>query len=339
MSGLADAPSAPVGVKRPSFTVGVLKQVGIRLLWAIPTLIFITLLTFVIGELAPGDAATVKAGEKASQEAIQRIREEMGLTRPLMVRYIEFVANATHLDFGRSWFQPLEVKQIMLDGVRLTGLLAILAIGLASFLGVILGSIAAIYHNKWPDRFATTFSTFGICIPNFVLAPVFIFLFSIKMGIVPPTWPSDTDSITLSGLFDALVLPVVILALRPAAVITRLVRAGMVDTLGQDFIRTAFAKGVPFWRVMIKHAFRNSLVPIITAIGTTFGFLLTGSFILETAFRIPGLGLKSIQAIYQGDFPIIQATVLLFAALFILVNLVVDILLPLLDPRIREGVS
>ncbi len=319
--------------------MGVLKQVGIRLLWAIPTLIFITLLTFIIGELAPGDAATVKAGEKASPEAIQRIREEMGLTRPLMVRYTEFVTNATHLDFGRSWFQPLEVKEIMIEGLRRTGLLAILAIGLASFFGVILGSIAAIYHNKWPDRFATTFSTFGICIPNFVLAPVLIYLFSIKMGVVPPTWPANADQLPFSMMLDALLLPVIILSLRPAAVITRLVRAGMVDTLSQDFIRTAFAKGVPFWKVMTKHAFRNSLVPIITAIGTTFGFLLTGSFILETAFRIPGLGLKSIQAIYQGDFPIIQATVLLFAVMFILVNLIVDVLLPLLDPRIREGVS
>ncbi len=308
------------------------------MLWAIPTLIFITFVTFGIAELTPGDAATVIAGEKGASnpEVVERIRKEKGLDKPMLVRYKEFVVGAAQLDFGDSWFPPYgEIKHVVLDGLKLTALLAMLAIGLASLIGVTLGSVAGIWHNRWPDQVATTFSTLGICIPNFVLAPVLVYVFAIQMKALPETWVPNPPE----GIVWYLILPVAILALRPAAVITRLTRASMVDTLSQDFIRTAFAKGVPFWRVMTKHALRNSLVPIVTAIGTSFGYLLTGSFILETFFRIPGLGFKSIDAIYQGDQPIIQATVVLFAVLFILINLIVDVLLPLLDPRIRGGAA
>jgi peptide/nickel transport system permease protein len=199
-------------------------------------------------------------------------------------------------------------------------------------LGVTLGCIAAIGHNKITDRVAVTFSTLGICRPNFVLAPVLAYFFAIRLEMLPLTWEVNRDE----SILYYLALPVLILSLRPAAIITRLTRAAMIDTLSQEFIRTAFAKGVPYWRVISKHAFRNSLVPIITAIGTSFGYLLTGSFIVESFFRIPGLGLRSIGSIYQGDYPVVQGTVLLFAVLFIFVNLIVDIFLPLLDPRVRE---
>jgi peptide/nickel transport system permease protein len=319
--------------RRESRSRSVLKAVGIRLLWAIPTLIFITFLTFIIGEMAPGDAATVRAGEKASAEFIESLREQMGLNRPLMVRYVEFVKNAFVLDFGKSWYPPYHpVRETLVEGMKQTGLLALLAIILAMIIGITCGVIAAIHHNKISDRVAVTFSTLGICIPNFVLAPVLAYFFSIKLGMLPLTWENDrTESIVYY-----LALPVLILSLRPAAIITRLTRAAMIDVLSQEFIRTAFAKGVPYWRVVFKHGFRNALVPIATAVGTSFGFLLTGSFIVESFFRIPGLGLRSIGSIYQGDYPVVQGTVLLFAVLFILVNLIVDIFLPLLDPRVRE---
>ncbi|MBL1150533.1 MAG: ABC transporter permease [Armatimonadetes bacterium] len=334
MSGVVSAADGAIVSRRSGPGVG--RLVLARVLWAIPTLIFITFLTFVIGELAPGDAATALAGEKGSSspEVIERLREDLGLNDPLLTRYGRFVADALRLDFGKSWYPPFsEVRSILGQGFALTGLLALCAIAVASIVGVLLGAIAGIWHGRWPDKVATTFSTFGICIPTFVLAPVFVFIFAIRMKALPDTWVDNPPE----GIFWYLVLPVSILAMRPAAVITRLTRASMVDTLGQDFIRTAYAKGVPFWRTMTVHAFRNSLVPVTTAIGTSFGYLLTGSFILETYFRIPGLGLRSIDAIYQGDFPVVQATVLLFAVLFILVNLVVDLLLPQLDPRIRTG--
>jgi peptide/nickel transport system permease protein len=337
LSGIAEIEAGPPPElepeRRESRTRSVLKAVGIRLLWAIPTLIFITFLTFIIGEAAPGDAATVRAGEKASAETIAFLREEMGLNRPLGVRYVEFVKNAAVLDFGESWYPPYHpVRETLMEGMQQTGLLALLAIILAMMLGITLGVIAAINHNRVMDRASVTFSTLGICIPNFVLAPILAYLFAIKLGWLPLTWENNrTESIVYY-----LALPVLILSLRPAAIITRLTRAAMIDTLSQEFIRTAFAKGVPYWRVIFKHAFRNSLVPIMTAVGTSFGYLLTGSFIVESFFRIPGLGLRSIGSIYQGDYPVVQGTVLLFAVLFIFVNLIVDIFLPLLDPRVRE---
>lgn len=320
---------------RKFFESTVTKKTFSRLIWAIPTLVFITLVTFAAGYFAPRDPATLKAGEKSDAATIARIRKEMGLDRPFLVRYGEYVGNAIQGDLGNSLYgKATPVTETLLEGLKNTGRLAALAILVAAMIGITFGGIAAIWRNRWPDRILVMFSTFGICVPNFVLAPVMVYLFSLQLGVLPVSW--SEQGIRENGLIYYLILPVLILSLRPAALITRLTRAGMVETLSQDFIRTAFAKGVPFWRVMIVHALRNSLVPIVTAIGTTFGFLLTGSFIIETAFSIPGLGLSSIQAINRSDYPVIQGTVLLFAVMFIIVNLVVDLLLPILDPRIRE---
>jgi ABC-type dipeptide/oligopeptide/nickel transport system permease component len=188
--------------------------------------------------MAPGDAATVQAGEKASQEFVENLREQMGLNRPFLVRYGEFVKNATVLDFGKSWYPPYNpVRITLIEGMKQTGLLALLAILLAMMIGISLGVIAAIKHNKFSDRVAVTFSTLGICIPNFVLAPILTYFFAIKLGMLPVTWEANrTESIVYY-----LALPVLILSLRPAAIITRLTRAAMIDTLSQEFIRTAFA--------------------------------------------------------------------------------------------------
>lgn len=310
-----------------------LRHIGIRLLWALPTLIFISLITFATGELAPRDAATLRAGEKATKETIELIRKEMGLDRPFFVRYGEFMLGAARLDFGQSLFQPRTVNEILFQGLGYTAMLAGLAILLASIIGVFFGGLAAVWHDRWIDRLAVGFSTLGICIPSFVLAPILVYIFAVRLNVLPVMWSPNAAWDPLPYL----VLPVFILSLRPAAIVTRLTRASMIDTLSQDFIRTAYAKGVPFWRVIFLHGFRNSLVPVVTAIGTSTGFLLTGSFILETFFGIPGLGLASIKAIQQSDYPVIQATVILFAVTFIVINLIVDLLLPLLDPRIRVG--
>lgn len=319
-----------------------LRRVGIRLLWAIPTLIFISFITFGIAELAPGDAATTLAGEHGDAATVERIREELGLNRPFLIRYWDFVTGAVRGDFGKSWYplgdQDTYVRDILRTRAWRSFQMAVLAILLAAFFGVALGMVAGVWHNRLPDRLAVAFSTLGICVPNFVLAPLFILVFALQLEVVPMTWPSVTAAdMSFVELIPYMLMPVIILATRPAAVITRLTRAAMIDTLSQDFIRTALAKGVPFSRMVIHHAFRNALVPVATAIGTSFGYLLTGSFIVETAFRVPGLGQKTIDAIYKGDYPIIQAVVLLFAVVFIFVNLVVDVLLPMLDPRIRES--
>jgi len=318
------------------------KRIAIRLLWAVPTLIFISFITFGIAEIAPGDAATTLAGEHGDAATVARIREDLGLNRPFLVRYWEFATNAVRGNFGRSWYplgdQDTYVRDILRTRAWRSLQMAALAIVLAAVVGVLLGMVAGIWHNRLPDRLAVAFSTLGICVPNFVLAPLFILIFALNLEVLPMTWPSVTAAeMSFVELIPYMLMPVVILATRPAAVITRLTRAAMIDTLSQDFIRTALAKGVPFMRMVFHHAFRNTLVPVATAIGTSFGYLLTGSFIVETAFRVPGLGQKTIDAIYKGDYPIIQAVVLLFAVTFILVNLIVDVVLPMLDPRIRES--
>lgn len=314
-------------------TPKLLQHILHRFAWAVPTLIFISFVTFTAGELAPRDAAVLLAGEHGTQEQVERIREQLGLNRPFWVRFGEYMWNAAQLNLGNSLFQNQEpVTDILFRGLRYTGVIAFLSIVLASLVGISLGTIGAVWHNRMPDRFATTFSTFGICIPNFVLAPVLVYVFAIKLSILPVAYRESAPE----GPLPYLVLPVLIMAMRPAAVITRLTRASMIETLSKDYVRMAFAKGMSFSRVVLRHALRSSLVPVVTAIGTSFGFLLTGSFIIETAFTIPGLGLTSIKAIQQSDYPVIQGSVLLFACLFILVNFVIDLLLPLLDPRIRR---
>ena len=310
------------------------KALVLRLLFGALSLLFISFVTFVADEIAPGDAATVEAGEKARPEQVERIRHNMGLDKPWPQRYVRYVDHAIHGDFGRSYAGLKEpVRDVLAQKVPMTLTIAGLAITLAAAVGITLGTIAAIYQQKIADRGILVFSTLGVTIPNFVLGPILVFIFCYKLDYLPLTWTVDRSAP------DAFyfILPVVILASRPMALLTRLTRASMLETLNQEFIRTAVAKGVPSFRLIVRHALRNAILPVITAIGTSFGFLLTGSFVVERFFVLPGIGSRTIEAIQQGDMPVIQACVLLTGAMFIGLNLIVDLLLPILDPRIRES--
>jgi len=314
--------------------VRIARALSLRLLYGLLSLLFISFVTFVAGEAAPGDAATIEAGEKASLADVQRIRHNMGLDRPWPIRYVEGLAKASHGDFGNSYTGTKEpVGDVIERTLPLTALLASLSIVLASAVGIVLGTISGVYRNKVPDRLILTLSTLGVTIPTFVLAPVLVYVFAVQLNQLPATWKYGTPG----GVAYYLVLPVGILAARPAALIARLTRASMIESLQQEFIRTAIAKGVPRGRLYVRHALRNAILPVVTAIGTTFGVLLTGSFIIESAFNIPGLGQKTIEAIKSLDMPVVQACVFVTGALFILINTIVDMLLPLLDPRIRES--
>lgn len=310
------------------------KSILVRLLFGLVSLIFISFVTFVADEITPGDAATIQAGEKARPEDVQNLRRQMGLDRPWLERYVEFVGNAARFDFGRSYLgSKPEVSKIIGKALPMTLKIALLAILLAAAIGIFLGTIAGVYQNKAQDRAVLTLSTLGVTVPNFVLAPVLVYFFAVRMDALPQTWEVHLRA----PEFYYLLLPVVILSARPMASLTRLTRASVVDTLQQEFVRLATAKGVPPTRLVFRHVLRNALLPVITAIGTSFGFLLTGSFIIERAFLIPGLGSEAIEAILKRDTPVIQATVLVAGGLFILINLIVDLILPLLDPRIREA--
>lgn len=310
------------------------KAIGLRLLYGILSLIFISLVTFVADELAPGDAVTALASEKADQATKDRIRHNYGLDRPVHERYFRFVGNALQLDFGRSYYGTKEkVTDVIGRTLPMTLRIAAMAMVLSAIIGIVLGSIAALRENRFADRAVLTVSTLGVTLPNFVLAPLLVYLFYNTLDMLPATW--DVNRVVPDWQY--LILPVAILAARPMAMLTRLTRASMVETLKQEFIRTAIAKGVPPLRLFWKHSLRNAILPVITAIGTSFGFLLTGSFVVERAFTLPGLGSTTIEAIQRGDTPVIQACVLLTGFLFIVINLLVDLVLPLIDPRIRES--
>lgn len=312
------------------------RQIALRLLYGAVSLLFISLATFLIDEVAPGDAALVRAGEKATAQQVQRIREEMGLDRPWPIRYVEFLGKAVRFDFGESYYGIREpVSEIIKRNLPATIRLSLMSIVLAAAIGIMLGTVAAVYEGRAADRAVLSVSTLGVTIPNFVLAPLLVYLFVLKWDMLPLNWEIEANRIAPEIYY--LILPVVILAARPMAMLTRLTRASMIETLQQEFIRLAVAKGVPSLRLYLVYALRNAILPVVTAIGTSFGFLLTGSFIIETIFTMPGIGHAAIEAIQKGDTPVILATVMIAGALFIFVNLVVDLMLPALDPRIRES--
>lgn len=309
------------------------KAILLRLLYGILSLIFISFITFLAGWYAPGDAAVILAGEKATPAAVQAKRHELGLDRPFLVQYGDSLWKAAHLDFGQSWYgmrQP--VSQMIGERAPTTVRVALLAILLASIVGISLGTLAGIYRSRSPDFGILMLSTLGVTVPNFVLLPILVYVFSNQLGYLPGDYFKVQDYPILS-----LILPVVVLAARPAAFLTRVTRASFIETMQQEFIKTAVAKGVPPARLIFHHALRNAILPVISAIGVNFGFLLTGSFVVERAYSMQGLGSLAIEAINQRNNPVIQATVFVVGAMFIFINLIVDMILPLLDPRIREA--
>jgi peptide/nickel transport system permease protein len=322
------------------------RAIFLRFIFGLVSLVFITFVAFVADEVAPGDAATVAAGEKATIRQIEDIRHQMGLDRPCHIRYFEMIGRLSHGDFGTSYTGIKEpVGNIIARSLPMTARNAALAILIAIVVGVTLGTIAAVYENRLGDRAILVFSTLGVTLPNFVLAPLLVYFLSVQKNWVagafsmgarhqfPLTWEVNRDAPD----YFYLLIPIVVLSLRPMAMLTRLTRASMVETMKQEFIRLATAKGVPPFRLIVFHALRNAILPVVTAIGTSFGFLLTGSFVIERFFTMPGLGNTAISAILEANAPVVMACIMVSGFLFIFVNTLVDILLPILDPRIREA--
>ena len=326
------SPSSVADTKRPPRNL--LQAIFTRLLAGLVSLLFISLVTFLADELAPGDAATIRAGDKARPEQVDRLRHQMGLDRPWPVRYVEFLGKASRLDFGESYHSTHEpVSTIIQRSLPMTLRLARLSVLVACLFGVAMGTVAGVFRDRWPDRAVLTLGTLGVTLPNFVLAPILVFVFAVQLNYLPTTWELNLRAPEPYYL----ILPVLVLSARTTATITRLTRASMVDTLGMEFIRLAVAKGVPPARVVLVHGLRNAILPVLTTLGTSLGFLLTGSFVVETVFTMPGLGFAAIDAILKGDSPVILATTLVAGSIFVLVNLGVDLVLPLVDPRIRES--
>lgn len=296
--------------------------------WAVCTL------TFFIAASAPGDPALIAAGEKASPAAVAMARHDLGLDKPVLTRYGLYLAGVTHGDLGRSFLRDHEpVTHFLRRGLPNTFLLAFAAIVLALVVGLLTGLAAALRPNSFVDRALMTSVLVGVTLPNFVLAPVLILIFVQSLGWLPP--PAQDNLWAISP--DHLVLPAVVLAARPAALIARMTRASLLETLRQDYIRTARAKGLSPLTVLLKHALKNAFLPVLTTAGVSFGYLLSGSFVVETVFTIPGVGEQSISSLGERDYSVIQGTTLLLAVIFVGINLLTDLLYASLDPRVKAA--
>ena len=312
-----------------------LRFILLRLALAVPTLLAISFLVFFAAYLSPADPVDILLGQRAAPEAKARTRHEWGLDRPPLVRYADYVGRiVTRGDFGRSYQTREPITKIIQRGLPNTAVLAMAALIVSLAVGVPLGIFAAVHANKPFDHAAMSLAMVGVAVPSFVLAPLLVLWLALGAKWLPVIGFSLGEGRVAPQYF---LLPVLVLASRSAALIARLTRSAMLDVLGQDYIRTARAKGLSPATVLFKHALKNAFPPVLTAAGTTFGYLLSGSFIVETFFTIPGIGYQSIRSILDRDYPVVQGLALLLATAFVLVNLLVDILYGVLDPRARVG--
>lgn len=298
-----------------------------RLLALIPTLIVITAITFFMGFAAPGDPVTLMLGDKARTDQVQALKQQYGLDKPPVIQYVRYAVGVVKGDLGLSYaYRGRPVKDIILKAFTVSLKLGGAAALFAWSTGLILGILAAVYRGRWLDNLSMLLAVVGVSLPVFVEAIALMYLFGVYLKVLPAVgW----------GEPKHFILPAIVLGTRSAAIIARITRSSMLDVLNQDYIRTARAKGLSGQRVTLKHAVKNAMIPVMTVLGTTLGTLLTGAFITETIFGIPGIGRVSLQAIFQRDYPVIQATVMLFATVFVLVNLIVDLMYGVVDPRIR----
>lgn len=309
-----------------------LRYIAGRLLLAIPTLLAISVLVFFAQYLSRANPVDILVGDKASPEVKARVSHEWGLDRPPLVRYAEYMTGiVTRGDFGRSYQTREPVVQRIARGFPNTALLATLALGLALLIGVPLGITSAVYANRLLDRLVMGFVLLGVGVPSFVMGPILVLYLAVRAKYLPVVGFSIGSRMDWSYF----VLPALVLAARSVALIARLTRSAMLDVLGQDYIRTARAKGLSPATVLFKHALKNAFPPILTVAGTTFGYLLSGSFVVETFFNIPGIGNDSVRSVLNRDYPVVQAMALLLALTFVVVNLTVDVLYGVFDPRAR----
>lgn len=303
-----------------------------RLLQMIPVLLGVSILVFSLMHLIPGDAAQIMAGEAASEETVENLREKLGLNEPKPVQYWHYISNAVQGDLGNSIRSGRPVMDEIKGRFWVTAELAIYATILAVFLGLIAGIVSAVRHYTWADVSIMVVALFGLSMPNFWLG-----LLLIQWFAVGADWLPDILKMRPSGWGDSwrqLILPVITLGTSGAAIIARMTRASMLEVIDQDYIRTARAKGLSESIVIYRHALKNALIPVITVVGLEFGAFLGGAVITETIFAINGMGRLTITAITERDFPVVQGTVLIISLLFVFVNLLVDISYRLLNKRI-----
>ena len=305
-----------------------------RLLSTLPVLLIVSLLVFLMLRLTPGDPAAVLAGDAANTEQIEQIRASLGLDRSLPVQYGVWLGHLLTGDLGQSYYYKTEVTTLIGQRLEPTLSLAAVTITIAVLVAVPLGVLAAWRHGGWFDRTLMGFSVLGFSVPVFVLAYLLIWAVSLQLGWLPVQGYKRLADGVGPWLYH-LTLPAITLSFIYVALIARVTRASVLETLGEDYIRTARAKGLPEKKVLIRHALANAAVPIATVIGIGIALLIGGAVVTESVFAIPGLGRLTVDAILRRDYPVIQGVVLLFSFVYVLVNLAIDLLYTLFDPRIR----
>lgn len=305
-----------------------------RCLEAIPVILLATVIIFLGMRLIPGDPALVLAGQDASPETLAEIRAANGLDQPLPVQYVIWLSNAAHADFGVSFFTRAPVAQLIAQRAPATLELGLAAMLLTVLLSVPTGVVAAVRHQRPIDWLVSGFNGLAVAVPGFWLGILAILLFSLVLGWLPPG--GRGDFLRDPGLeLKFLLLPAFTLALPSVAAVSRLVKSSMLEVLSDDYVRTARAKGLAEQGVVLGHALRNALVPVVTLLGLQFGRLLGGAVITESVFSWPGLGRLIRDAISNRDYAVVQATLLLLVVTFVVINLLTDVLYGVLDPRIR----
>ncbi|HAX26222.1 MAG TPA: ABC transporter permease [Thermomicrobiales bacterium] len=306
------------------------KFILVRLLGTIPVLLGVSILVFSMVRLVPGDPIDMMFSNLAppSPEQKKAIRHDMGLDRPVYLQYASFVSNALRGDLGKSYRTKRPVSEEIRNRLPNTIKLTLASLAVSTLIGVVAGVVAATFKNTWIDFVSMVVAIIGVSIPGFWLGLMIMMLFSVKLGWFP---------VAGAETWKHLVLPTITLGVLASAILARMTRSAMLDVLNQDYVRTARAKGLREWRVIMGHAFRNALVPIITILGLQIGGLLSGAFIIESVFAYPGIGMLAVQALATRDFPLIQGIVLLVAVIYVLVNLAVDMLYSVFDPRVRNS--
>lgn len=301
----------------------------------IPSLFLASIIVFSFIHFIPGDPAAVMLGDMATPEQVQQLREELGLDRPVYIQYIRWLSGVLRGDLGTSIFFHQPVVKVIASRAETSILIALISMTLIVLIGIPIGVLSAVKYNSWLDQILSGLSMFFASVPTFWLGLNLMFIFAVVLRWLPSSgFPSIIESGDWSNLRH-LILPCITLAAPNSALIIRLTRSSMLDVIREDHVRTARAKGLPEWKVILKHVFRNALISIVSALGFTFVALISGTVVTETVFSLPGIGRLVVESILRRDYPIIQGIILVIVFLYMFINFLVDLSYAILDPRIK----
>lgn len=310
------------------------RLIAFRIAQAIPVMFVVAVLTFLLMHLLPGDPATIIAGDMADQAAIEQVRRDLGLDQPVTTQLWLWVTNLIQGDFGRSLMLNQPVAEAVLQRLPVTGSLALVAFLITIPTGIVLGVVAAVWRDTWADTAVMLVALVGVSVPNFWIAILSVIVFSVTLGWFPSSGyvPLQQDA---GRWLASLIQPAAVLALFQIGYLARMTRSAMLDVLDQDFIRTAKAKGVSITVTIAKHAFRNTLMQVVTVSGYILSLLIGGSVVIEQIFAMPGIGRLLVQGIMARDYPVVQGTMLMLGFAFVFINILIDLIYAYVDPRVR----